>query len=113
MKNINTIKINLKGGVIAPDNFYNILLAASKFRILYVRFGLRQQLLIDVEIEELKDLTAELDMLGIVYEVNSEHHPNIVSSYPAEDIFIIKTWLTGNIYKQILEDIDHAPQLKI
>jgi len=113
MKNINTIKINFKGGIIAPDDLYNILLAASKFRILYVRFGLRQQLYIDVEIEELRDLSAELDMLGVIYEVNSEHNPNIISSYPAEDIFIIKTWLNGSIYKQIFNEIGYTPQLKI
>ena len=56
MKNINTIKVNFKGGIIPPDDLYNILLAASKSGILYVRFGLRQQLLFDVAIEEIKTL---------------------------------------------------------
>ena len=113
MKNINTIKINFNGGILPPDALYNVLLAASKSSVLYVRFGLRQQLLIDVEIEELSNLMAELNMLGISYEVNSEDYPNIVSSYPAEDIFILKTWLNEHVYKEIFDAIAHNPRLKI
>ncbi|HEV8273617.1 MAG TPA: rubredoxin, partial [Chitinophagaceae bacterium] len=113
MKNINTIKVNFKGGIIPPDDLYNILLAASKSGILYVRFGLRQQLLFDVAIEEIKNITAELEMLGISYELNSEEYPNIVSSYPAQEIFIINTWLSEAIYKDIFRAIDYLPRLKI
>jgi hypothetical protein len=113
MKNINTIKINFKGGIISPDDLYNILVAASKSSVLYVRFGLRQQLLFDVELEELNAITGELNMLGIAYEINNEEYPNVVSSYPAEEIFIIDTWLTTSIYKDIFDQIDYSPRLKI
>jgi len=113
MKNINTIKINFKGGIIHPDVLYNILLAASKSGVLYVRFGLRQQLLFDIEIEELNNITGELGMLGIDYELNKEEYPNMVSSYPAEEIFIPDTWLHGDIYKNIFKAIDYSPRLKI
>jgi rubredoxin len=113
MKNINTIKINFKGGIISPGELYNILLAAEKSRLLYVRFGLRQQLLIDVGIEEVKNLSAELDSLGIAYEINKEEFPNIVSSYPAEEVFITNTWLSEGVYKDIFDLIDYQPRLKI
>jgi len=113
MKNINTIKVNFKGGIISPGDLYNILLAAGKSGLLYVRFGLRQQLLFDVAIEELKNLIAELDMLGINYEVNKEEFPNIVSSYPAEEVFITNTWLSEGVYKDIFDLIDYQPRLKI
>lgn len=113
MKDINTIKINFKGGIISPGDFYNILLAAGKSGLLYVRFGLRQQLLIDVSIEEVGNLAKELDMLGIVYEINKEEFPNIVSSYPAEEVFINNTWLSEEVYKDIFELIDYTPRLKI
>jgi hypothetical protein len=113
VRNINTIKVNFKGGIISPTDLYNILIAVSKFNIMYVRFGLRQQLLFDVGIEELMDLTAELEMLGVVYEINNDEHPNILSSYPAEEVFIINTWLSEKIYKSIFEAIDHSPRLKI
>ncbi len=91
MKNINTIKVNFKGGIIPHVDLYNILLAAGKSGLLSVRFGLRQQLLLDIAIEELDKLTAELDRLSVSYEINKEEFPNIMSSYPAEEVFIINT----------------------
>ena len=113
MRNVNTIKINFKGGIISPSALYNILISVSKSHLLYVRFGLRQQLLIDVNIEDMDFIRAELNMLGIIYEINKDEYPNIVSSYPAEEIFIIDTWLTGDTYKRIFEMIDYTPRLKI
>lgn len=113
MKSVNTIKINFKGGIISPGELYNILLAGEKTGLLYVRFGLRQQLLIDVTIEGARGLAGELDLLGIAYEINREEYPNIVSSYPAEEIFITNTWLSEGVYKDILDLIDYQPRLKI
>jgi hypothetical protein len=52
-------------------------------------------------------------MLGISYELNKEEFPNIVSSYPAEEIFIINTWLDENMYKEIFESFGYPPRLKI
>lgn len=109
MKNTNTIKINFRGGIIPPNELYNILLAVGTSGILYVRFGLRQQLLFDVEIEEIQNITTALDTLGISFELNKEEFPNIISSYPAEQIFISNSWLTENVYKEILESINYAP----
>ncbi|HEX6845792.1 MAG TPA: rubredoxin, partial [Chitinophagaceae bacterium] len=113
MKSLNTIKINFKGGIISPGDLYNILLAAGKSGLLYVRFGLRQQLLVDVSIDEVNNLCAELDLVGINYEVNKEEYPNIVSSYPAEEVFITNTWLSEGVYKDIFDLIDYQPRLKI
>ena len=111
--NINTLKVNFKGGIISHIHLYNILVAAGKSSLHFVRFGLRQQLLFDVEIENLESLTAELNMLGISYEVNKEEFPNIVSSFPAEEVFIINTWLSENVYKEIFESFNYMPRLKI
>src|SRR5664279_136870 len=113
MRNINIIKVNFKGGIVPHNELYNILLAAGKSGLLYVRFGLRQQLLLEVEIEELDNLTAELEILGIMYEVNKEEFPNIISSYPAEEVFIINTWLKANVYDEIFESFGYTPRLKI
>lgn len=113
MKNINTVKINFKGGIIPPDVLYNILLAAERTGLLYVRFGLRQQLLLDIAIEEMKNITRDLDALDISYEINKEEYPNIVSSYPAEEVFITKTWLSESVYEDIFALIDYLPRLKI
>jgi hypothetical protein len=113
MSNIVTIKVNFKGGIIPPEELYNILVAAGKSQLMDVRFGLRQQLLFDVGIEELDNLTAELEKLGVVFELGNEEYPNILSSYPAEEIFIKDTWLTENIYNGIFHSFSHKPRLKI
>ena len=113
MKNVKTIKINFRGGIISPGDLYKILGVAAKSGLLYVRFGLRQQLLFDVGIEDLKNITAELEGLGINYEINKEEFPNIVSSYPAEEVFITNTWLSEGVYKDIFDFIDYQPRLKI
>jgi rubredoxin len=39
--------------------------------------------------------------------------PNIISSYPAEEVFIIDTWLSEGVYKDIFDSIDYSPRLKI
>lgn len=85
----NTISTIFVGGIISPGDLYNIMLAASKVKVMYVRFGLRQQLLIDMESYSVDDFTVELDTLQIPYEVNSSNYPNICSSYPAEEVLSI------------------------
>jgi rubredoxin len=108
-----TVIINFPGGIISPGNLHDILIAATKIRLRYVRFGLRQQLLIDIASYNLKTFTNELDQLGIDYEVDSDHYPNIISSYPAEDIFIRNTWLTEGVYKDIFDSINFRPSVKV
>jgi hypothetical protein len=108
-----TVIINFPGGIISPGNLYNILAAATRANIKYVRFGLRQQLLIDVLSYNLQVFTEALDELMIGYEVNENRFPNIVSSYPAEEIFIRNSWLTEGVYKDILDEIDFKPRLKV
>ena len=108
-----TLIINFPGGIISPGNLYNILVAASKARIQYVRFGLRQQLLVDVANYNLSAFTGELEKIGVDFQLDKNEAPNIISSYPAEEIFIRGSWLTGGIYKDILADIDFKPAVKV
>lgn len=113
MITINTIKINFRGGIISPGDLYNILVAAGKIGIVQVRFGLRQQLLIEADEPGVRQLGAELELLGIPYENNSDEYPNVVSSYPAEEVFITNTWLSEGVYKDIFDLMDYRPRLKI
>ncbi|RZK53957.1 MAG: rubredoxin, partial [Pedobacter sp.] len=108
-----TVTINFPGGIISPGSLYNILVAAAKVRLRYVRFGLRQQLLIDLASYNVETFTKELDELGIDYEVDTHHFPNIISSYPAEEIFIRNTWLTEGVYKDIFDAINFRPSVKV
>ena len=113
MKNSFTIKINFTGGIISPGDLLNILWAAKKAGVNNVSFGLRQQLFIEVVNEDFDKLSAALKSKDIVYEVGNDTHPNIVSSYPAEEIFITQTWLSEGVYKDIFDAFDYVPKLKI
>jgi rubredoxin len=108
-----TIKINFHGGIISPGDLYNILVAVTGAGVLNVSFGLRQQLLIEADNEHSSLLTAELKKLNVFFETDGDQYPNIVSSYPAEEVFINNTWLSEGVYKDILDLVDYQPALKI
>jgi rubredoxin len=111
MKSFETIKINFCGGIISPGELYNILVAVGHAGVLQVKFGLRQQMLIDTIQPAL--LMKELELLGVKYECDADEFPNVVSSYPAEEIFITNTWLSEGVYKDIFDLFDYQSQLKI
>ncbi|MBC7887370.1 MAG: rubredoxin [Ferruginibacter sp.] len=113
MKYSLTIKINFRGGIISPGELYNILIAAGKAGVARVSFGLRQQLLLEVLNDSYGILKEQLDLQGIIYEADSDHSPNIISSYPAEEVFITNTWLSEGVYKDIFDLMDYQPKLKI
>src|SRR6187551_2549926 len=113
MRDSFTIKINFRGGIISPGDLYNILVAASRAGVRNVRFGLRQQLLIPVDAITIDVLQSGLKELGIPFETEHERYPNIVSSYPAEEVFINNTWLSEGVYKDIFDLVDYQPRLKI
>ncbi len=108
-----TIKINFRGGIISPGDLYNILVAAGKAAVFHVKFGLRQQLLVETGQSSADVLMNQLDLLGISYEFDNDEYPNIVSSYPAEEVFITNTWLSEGVYKDIFDLMDYQPKLKI
>ncbi len=108
-----TFIINFPGGIISPGNLYNILVACGKANIFAVRFGLRQQLFIDTASYHVETLANELAKIGVDYEINHNKFPNIISSYPAEEIFIRNSWLTEGVYKDVLDDIDDKPTVKV
>jgi len=113
MENEITIKINFLGGIISPGELYNILVAVQKAKIGTISFGLRQQLLIHVHSDGVEILTRELQLLGVFFEVDKDAYPNIISSYPAEEVFITNTWLSEGVYKDIFDLMDFQPKLKI
>lgn len=113
MRNSFTIKFNFTGGVISPGELLKILSVVKKAGISNVGFGLRQQLLVEAEAEDFSALRSELKRLDIDFEVDDDQFPNIVSSYPAEEIFINKTWLSEGVYKDIFDSFDFKPVLKI
>ncbi len=113
MKYSYNIQVNFRGGIISPGDLLRIMEAAAEAGVINVRFGLRQQLLIDVQADAVHILQRKLNQWGIAYSIDSDGYPNIVSSYPAEEVFITDTWLSEGVYKDIFDAIDYEPRLKI
>src|SRR5688572_20029608 len=104
-----TISINFTGGIISPGYLQEALKIAAAAKVTEVRFGLRQQLLIDVPVKQFKQCKHQKIA---IQEPDSCH--NITSSYPAADIFTHgNSWLSEGIYKDIFDMFDYTPSLKL
>ncbi len=107
------IKINLPGGIVAAGDLCDILNAAERAGIKNVRFGTRQQVFFSVKPDMLEDLEQDFMISDISYEIDSDIHPNIISSYVTEDIFDQSNWLREGVYKDVLDMFDYQPKLKV
>lgn len=106
-------KINFTGGIVSPGQLQFLLNAIKDCGIKQVRFGLRQQMLIDVLVKDKEKVATVFQEKNIAYQTAKDDLPNIVSSYPAEEIFIKDTWLSEGVYKDIFDLFDYKPTLKI
>ena len=108
-----SIKINFTGGIVSTGTLLNILGIAQEAQVSHVRFGLRQQLLADVPEKKYKEFVRVLTEKNISFEQKKEDFPNIVSSYAGAGIFLNDTWLSEGVYKDIFDQFEYRPQLKI
>lgn len=106
-------KVNFTGGIVSPGYLNNLLQGLQEAGLSQVRFGLRQQLLIDASIKEYEKVVASLNAGNVDYEINKDVYPNISSSYPAAEIFIKETWVGEGVYKDIFDLFNYKPKLKI
>src|SRR5450432_1697789 len=113
MRHAFQFKVNFTGGIVSPGYLYGLLQRLQEAGLTEVRFGLRQQLLIDVSAKEYNQVVASLNAGQIEYEINKDEYPNISSSYPAAEIFIRQTWLGEGVYKDVFNLFDYKPSLKI
>jgi rubredoxin len=109
LKQTHTISINFTGGIISPGYLHTILEIAADAKVKQVRFGLRQQLLIEVPVKQISAFENACKANQITFNTS----PNISSSYLAAGIFITDTWLTEGIYKDIFGMFDYTPSLKV
>ena len=107
------IKINLPGGIVSAGDLYTIITAAEAAKVEEVQFGTRQQLFLKPAEKYVDELKGNLENAGILFEENELLFPNIISSYVGEDVFDNANWLSEGAYKDILEQFDYRPQLKI
>lgn len=107
------VKINLPGGYVSVGDFKAILEAAHAADVKTVKIGARQQLLFSASPAQMEDIEYQLFNQELLYEVNENHYPNMVSSYVADGLYNQPHWLREGIYKDILASFEHTPKLKI
>ena len=118
MKDYSLLKINLMGGIVSPGTLYYILSAARDAGVREVSFGARQQLLMYVKAETVRgsgivELKKKLYESNIIFEIDSDSYPNIITSYCAEEVFPTGQWISEGIYNDIFDGFDYQPKLKV
>ncbi len=113
MTQTQTVHINFTGGIVSPGYLKKVLEVAASARVSHVRFGLRQQLIIDIPARQFSFFSKSCFEKDIRFSSGKEPSPNIVSSYPAAGIFTTDSWLREGVYKDIFDSFDYQPRLKI
>ncbi|MVM39931.1 rubredoxin domain-containing protein [Spirosoma sp. HMF3257] len=113
MRDYYTLKVNMPAGIVSPGALQTVLSLAYEAKVRQVRFGARQQLLMTVHYEDMRFLEKGLKQHQISYELNTEHYPNIISSYCGEDVFRTGAWLRESEYHTVLDQFDYQPKLKV
>lgn len=107
------VTINFTGGIVSPGNLKETLLLAKEARVAQVRFGLRQQLRLEMQSKNVRPFLTACAAVGIRAAKTEKASPNLVSSYPSADIFTTESWLREGVYKDIFDSFAFVPQLKI
>ena len=113
MNGFSTIRINYLGGIVSPGELRDLLIALKICEVRHIRFGLRQQLIFHLSYLHELTFKQRMEVLGIDYYIDTNPHPNVVSSYVSEEVFQQGNWLSEGIYKDIFDTIDFNPRLKI
>jgi rubredoxin len=108
-----SVTINFKGGIVSPGYLKEILEIARETRVIDVRFGLRQQMMMDVPVKNFENFNRLCESKNIVFYKSKEAPSNIVSSYPAAGIFNSDNWLREGVYKDIFDLLNYSSELKI
>jgi len=113
MRRNHLISINYRGGLVSPGHLLKVLEMVAGAQISEVRFGLRQQLLIDVPAAKFDSLSDSFREQNISFTEKVSEAPNITTSYADQDIFSGDSWLTEGVYKDLLDELPEKSALKI
>jgi rubredoxin len=109
-----TIKINLTGGLVSPNELLTILDIARKTAVSNISFGARQQLLMSVHPREMALFTHKMQEANIAFETDMAVKPTITSSFAFADILQNNEgWVSEGEYLDIFSLFDYKPSLKI
>lgn len=112
-RKFNTVKINKRGGLVPAGDLLFIARAARDAGADAIRFGNRQQLFLKIPVEQTPAFCDRLQQQELFAEVNADVHPNIVSSFAAENVFHQSAWLREGDYRDILDAFTFRPKLKV
>lgn len=107
------VKFNAIGGIFTPRVLQDIVEIAYSEKVENINFGPRQEIYLNVKNEYILSFQNQLHEKNISYELDKDEYPNIVSSYVAESILSPDNWLTEGIYKDIFDQFDFDPKLKV
>lgn len=107
------VKVNFPGGIVSSGDLLSIARAALAAGLQGLRFGGRQQLLMEVYSDKLEQLTAALNDAALFFEVDTDAHPNIMSACVAEQIVYTSGWLREGVYKDVLDSFDYRTRLAV
>ncbi len=113
LKTVEVVKINCHGGIVSLDKLGKILDILSKLNISRLRFGLRQNIFLEIPSDLIDLFEKEMKKSEVDYQFDLDAKPNIMSSFQAETIFNTNSWLTGQTFKNALNQLDFSPSLKI
>ncbi|MGX5819749.1 rubredoxin [Chitinophaga lutea] len=102
-------RINMTGGIVSPGALSTLLDVAAESGIGEVRFGLRQDVLIEADQQHMPAFRDRCTASGISFSGT----PNITSAYVACGIFAPDSWLTEGVYKDVFDQFTWQPSLKI
>jgi len=107
------VTINFTGGIVSPGYLKQVLEVAQHARVKEVRFGLRQQMRLDVPAQFFALFEQLCKEKNIAVYKTKDALPNIVSSYAASGIFATDSWLREGVYKDVFALFNFTPWLKI
>lgn len=97
----------------SPGYLKEILVAAELARAKQIRFGLRQNMLIEIQPKYLQIFEEACKQREIQAHEKPEAPPNMMSSYPSVHLYPEDSWLREGVYKDVFDLFDYTPRVKI
>jgi rubredoxin len=108
-----TYSFNFRGGIVSPGYLKEILAAAELARARQIRFGLRQNMLIEIQPKYLRIFEEACKQQDIAVHEKPGAPPNVMSSYPSVHLYPEESWLREGVYKDVFDLFDYTPRVKI
>lgn len=110
------VRVLVKGGILTPSLLLYIIKAAKDSGVNHVHLGSRQDVLLEIKHNQLKELNRKLENIKsdvVIHNSEELYAQNIVTSYVSSDMAPATTWVTSGSYLFIMELFSYKPTLRI